>query len=164
MARSRLINCDFMNNMTKVSNSGKLLYFMLFVNADDKGFVGNGEEIVRALSNNDKQNYDKAVEELVSKGLIYEFKSNYDNNVYLIRHWYYHNHFKNNLWSNYQKYLLMVDLENGEYLIREKERKPLKEIKTNEIKLNEIKKENENESSINDEEKFNQLIEELERN
>lgn len=152
MARQRLINCDFINDMTEVSNKAKFLYLMLFVNADDKGFVGNAKDIIENIEKkNDKKNeishellendYVAALHELVEKGLLYEFKSNHNNRIYLIRHWYYHNKLKNNLWTNYYKYLQKVEVVENEYVIkkRETEKKPLKENKLNEIKLNENK-------------------------
>lgn len=148
MARQRLLNCDFINDMTLVSNNAKLLYLMLFANADDKGFVGNALDIIDNLDKNDKEyrneinlsllenDYPSALNELVNKGLLYEFKSNHGNNVYLIRHWYYHNKLKTGLWTNYYKYLQKVEIVNNEYVLKEK---PLKEKKVNENKLNEIK-------------------------
>lgn len=152
MAKQRLINCDFINDMTEVSNKAKFLYLMLFVNADDKGFVGNAKDIIENIEKkNDEKNeislellendYESALHELVEKGLLYEFKSNHNNRVYLIRHWYYHNKLKYNLWTNYYKYLQMVEVVENEYVIkkRETEKKPLKENKLNEIKLNENK-------------------------
>ena len=152
MAKQRLINCDFINDMTEVSNKAKFLYLMLFVNADDKGFVGNAKDIIENIEKkNDEKNeislellendYVSALHELVEKGLLYEFKSNHNNRIYLIRHWYYHNKLKHNLWTNYYKYLQKVEVVENEYVIkkRETEKKPLKENKLNEIKLNENK-------------------------
>lgn len=137
MAKARLINCDFMNNMTKVSNKAKLLYYTLFVNGDDRGFIGNSDELIKVLETQES-GYKQALQELVESGLIYEFSSNHDNKVYLIRHWYYHNKYRPNLWTNYIKYLQMVELIDNEYALKEKPFKG-KEIKVNENKLNESK-------------------------
>lgn len=147
MAKQRLINCDFMNDMTHISNKGKLLYYTFFVNADDKGFVGNGKELIESLQGKTNESgevnlslldndFVSALHELLEQGLLYEFKSNHNNRVYLIRHWYYHNKLRQGLWTNYYKYLCMVEVVNNEYVLKEK---PLKEKKLNENKLNEIK-------------------------
>lgn len=151
MAKHRLINCDFINDMTNLTNNAKLLYLMLFINADDKGFVGNGEDIVKSLDNNDLENrneinlsllgndYKSALNELIDKGLLYEFVSDHQKKVHLIIHWYFHNKLKKDLWTNYFKFLKLVDLVDNKYVL--KKEKPLKEkeIKINENKLNEIK-------------------------
>ena len=47
-----------------------------------------------------------------------------------------HNRFIPKAKTNYYNFYLMVDLVNGEYVLKEK---PLKEKKLNEIKLNEMK-------------------------
>lgn len=147
MARFRLINCDFMNNMTKVSNKAKLVYLMLFLNADDKGFVGNALSVVESLNQNTNDNYIECLEELTEKGLTYKFCSNHSNDTYLIRHWYYHNKYTTHTFTNYKKYLDMVELVDNEYQL--KEEKPFKEKKINEMKLNENKiNENNGEDSL----------------
>ena len=136
-----------MNDMTKVSNTAKLLYYMLFVNADDRGFVGNAEDIIKILNDNEKKHkesvdrdFNAALLELKRKGLILEFTNKYECNVYLIIHWYYHNKKKNNVWTNYYKYFCLVEIVDNKYVLKEK---PLKEKvnenKLNEMKLNEIK-------------------------
>ena len=149
MPKQRLVNCDFINDMTKVSNKAKFLYLMLFVNADDKGFVGNSEEIIKSLNNNDQEyrneinlelldnDYVAALNELISKGLIYEFNNNHNNRVYLIRHWYYHNKLKQGLWTNYYKYSKLVEVVDNEYVFKKSKTK--EEDKLNQDKLNEIK-------------------------
>lgn len=153
MAKQRLINCDFMNNMTKVSNKAKLLYYTMFVNADDRGFVGNAEDIIKNLNGNEnddtmallENDYSTALNELVEKGLLYSFNSKHSNNIYLIRHWYFHNKYRNGLWTGYYGYLQQVEIINNEYILKEEKGKPFKEknklneMKLNEIKLNEIK-------------------------
>jgi hypothetical protein len=153
MAKQRLINCDFMNNMTKVSNKAKLLYYTMFINADDRGFVGNAEDIIKNLNGNEsddtmallENDYSTALNELVDKGLLYSFNSKHSNNIYLIRHWYFHNKYRSGLWTGYYGYLQQVEIINNEYILKEEKGKPFKEknklneMKLNEIKLNEIK-------------------------
>lgn len=150
MAKQRLINCDFMNNMTKVSNKAKLLYYTLFVNADDRGFVGNADDLVKTLNSKENEtplellgtDYKNALDELVEKGLLYCFDSKHSNTVYLIRHWYHHNRFRKGLWTGYYSHLQQVELVDDEYVLKEKKEKekPLKEKnKLNEMKLNEMK-------------------------
>lgn len=136
-----------MNDMTKVSNKAKLLYYMLFVNADDRGFVGNAEAIIKILNENDEKHkeskdkdYNNALTELKRKGLILEFTNKYECDVYLIIHWYFHNKIKKGVWTNYYKYFCLVEIVDNKYVLKEK---PLKEKvnenKLNEMKLNEIK-------------------------
>ena len=148
-----------MNDMTHISNKGKLLYYTFFVNADDKGFVGNGKELIESLQGKTNESgevnlslldndFVSALHELLEQGLLYEFKSNHNNRVYLIRHWYYHNKLRQGLWTNYYKYLCMVEVVNNEYVLKEK---PLKEKKLNENKLNEIKTIPDNSLIYNDE-------------
>lgn len=128
MANKRLIDCNFMKDMIDVSNKAKLLYFTFFVNADDKGFVGNAKDIIATLQRkSDEKNevnlelldndFVSALHELVESGLFYEFKSNHGNRVYLIRHWYYHNKMTKGLWTNYGKYLARVVVKDNEYIL-----------------------------------------------
>ena len=151
MAKQRLLNCDFINASSfkvEMSNKAKLLYLFMFANGDDRGFVDNTNELIKTLQENDiefrneinlellNNDYQSALKELIDKGLIYEFNNNHKNKVHLIRHWYYHNKLRQGLWTNYYKYLCMVEVVNNEYVLKEK---PLKEKKLNENKLNEIK-------------------------
>lgn len=153
MAKQRLVNCDFMNNMTKVSNKAKLLYLSLFTNADDHGFVGNGEEIVNALNKNDlehgvvslellENDYVAAMNELIESGLVIGFVDNHCNKIFLIKHWYYHNKYKKGLWTNYYKLLKKVEIVDSEYVLKKsstKENNKLNHDKLNQIKLNQDK-------------------------
>ena len=158
-----------MNDMTKVSNKAKLLYFMLFINADDRGFVGNAEDIVKILNENNKdgdgKDFGNALKELKRKGLIYEFTNRHECNVYLLIHWYYHNKYKKSVWTNYYKYYCLVDLVDNKYVLKEKPLKEkINENKLNEMKLNEIKDlENAKEEnpSTNEEETWDELLDQL---
>lgn len=151
MAKHRLISCEFINAASfknNLSNRAKLLYLLMFVNADDKGFVDTTDDIINALEKNDSE-YDKnvsleliqntyknALDELTDKGLIYEFRDNHNNKVHLIRHWFYHNKLIKGLWTNYRTFMDMVYLENNEYIIG---KKPLKENNINQTKINQTK-------------------------
>lgn len=154
MARQRLINCEFINAgsfKVNVSNRAKLLYLMMFVNGDDRGFVDIVPDLINALEANDKDfdkverlellenTYSTALQELLERGYIYEFKDNHKNKVYLIRHWFLHNKYKVGLWTNYRNFLDKVHLENNEYILGKKPLKEdkLKETKTNETNINE---------------------------
>lgn len=149
--KHRLINCEFLNAgsfKVNVSNRAKLLYFMMIVSADDRGFVDSTKDLINALEKNDNEldkverlellenTYNTALNELIDKGYLYEFSDSHSNKVHLIRHWYFHNKYIKGLWTNYQGFLKMVHLENNEYTMGEK--KPLKENKLNEINVNEI--------------------------
>ena len=152
MAKQRLVNCDFINDSAfkvDTSNKAKLLYLMLIVNADDKGFVGNTKEIVESLQKNDndfrnevnlellENDYNSALNELLDKGFLYVFKNNHGSKVYLIRHWWYHNKLKQGLWTNYYKYSLMVDIVDNEYVLKKSDTKENNKI--NQDKINQIK-------------------------
>ena len=149
MARHRLINCEFINAgsfKVNVSNKAKLLYLYMFTNADDKGFVDTTKDLINALMTNDnnftrtentsllEDTYDSALQELLEKGLIYEFSDNHYNKVHLIRHWFYHNKMIKGLWTNYRNFEERVYIKNNEYLIGEK--KPLKENNINQDNIN----------------------------
>lgn len=148
MAKKRLLNCEFTNASSfkvNISNKGKLLYFFMFTNADDKGFVDTTNEIIDSLTKNDEtfrneinmallnNDYKSALQELIDKGLIYEFVDNHNNYIYLIRHWYYHNKLTKGLWTNYGNFLNKVYVSNNEYILG---KKPLKEDKLNEDNIN----------------------------
>ena len=152
MAKHRLINCEFLNAgsfKVNVSNRAKLLYFMMIVNADDRGFVDTTNDLINTLEKNDndldkverlellENTYNTALIELIDKGYIYEFKDNHENKVHLIRHWYYHNKYVKGLWTNYRTFLNEVHLENDKYVWGSK--KPLKENNINETNINEMK-------------------------
>ena len=119
----------------------------MFASADDKGFCDNTELIIDILNqeqivNNGllQDDYKVALNELVDKGLLYRFTGKHNNSVYLIRHWYLHNKYKDHLHTNYYKYLKLVMLEENKYVWKPKEETIIKEdIKLNENKVNEIK-------------------------
>ena len=148
MAKHRLINCEFVNAgsfKVNVSNKAKLLYFLMFTAADDKGFVDTTNDIINALKTNDNEfeksesmsllenTYDTALQELLDKGLIYEFKDNHLNKVHLIRHWYYHNKMIKGLWTNYGNFWDMVYVRNNEYILG---KKPTRESNIKEYNIN----------------------------
>ena len=144
MAHYRLINCSFLNAgsfKVNVSNKGKLLYLSMLTSADDCGFVDNTTDIINALETNDNEfektenmallenTYKTALQELIDKGLLYEFVDNHSNKVHLIRHWFYHNKWKVGLWTNYQDFRDKVYIKSNEYVLG---KKPLKEDKIKE--------------------------------
>lgn len=155
MSKHRLINCEFINAASfknSLSNRAKLLYLLMFVSADDRGFVDTTQDLINALEKNDSEvdknvsleliqnTYNTAIDELVDKGLVYEFKDNHNNKVHLVRHWFYHNKLIKGLWTNYKNFLELVYLDNNEYILGKKPLKEdkIKEYKTMEIKVNEI--------------------------
>ena len=164
MAKHRLINCDFLNAASfkvNMSNKAKLLYLSMLCVADDRGFVDSTNDLINTLTNNEKEyndsvslellenTYNSALNELLDKGLIYEFQDNHKNKVHLIRHWFYHNRLIKGLWTNYRTFLNMVHLEENEYILGNK--KPLKETNIKENKENQSNVyENMTEQEIND--------------
>lgn len=150
MAKKRLLNCEFINASSfkvNLSNKAKLLYVYMFVNADDKGFVDTTNEIIESLTKNDTDfrneinlelldnDYNSALVELISKGLIYEFRDNHNNRIHLIRHWYFHNKMVKGLWTNYGGLLEKVHVCNNEYFMG---KKPLKENNINENNIDNV--------------------------
>ena len=149
MAKHRLINCEFINASSfkvGVSNKGKLLYLMMLMSGDDRGFVDTTNDLINALTTNENEldqsvslellenTYNTALNELLDKGYLYEFKDNHNNRVHLVRHWFYHNKYVKGLWTNYRTFLNQVHLEDNEYFMG---KKPLKEDKEKEINVNE---------------------------
>lgn len=160
MAKHRLLNCEFINAgsfKVNVSNRAKLLYLLMFANADDRGFVDTTQNLIKTLEDNDQEfdkverlellenTYNTALSELLEKGYVYEFKDNHNNRVHLIRHWFYHNKMIKGLWTNYRNFLNQVYLQDNEYLLG---KKPLKEDKIKE-------------SSPIEDKSFNELLSEL---
>lgn len=150
MAKHRLLNCDFIlagSFKVNVSNKGKLLYMMMCMSADDRGFVDTTNDLINALTQNEKEfdntvsldllenTYESALNELISKGYLYEFSDNHHNKVHLIRHFFFHNKLIKGLWTNYKKFLNEVELVENEYVMKTH----LKESNTNQIKTNQIK-------------------------
>ena len=174
MAKHRLVNCEFLNAgsfKVNISNKAKLLYLMMIIGADDRGFVDTTQDLINSLTTNDKEydksvslellenTYNTALNELLDKGYIYEFKDNHKNKVHLIRHWFYHNKLKKGLWTNYRTFLAKVYLEDNEYLIG---KKPSKEDKLKEDNLNQDNILDEIDKEIGKEEKPKELtIEEM---
>lgn len=157
MDKHRLINCDFLTKgpFLKVSNKAKLLYFLMIINADDRGFVNNTDDIIELLTNKEieegnvslkllNNDYTSALVELEDKGFLYWWDDKYGNRVYLIRHWFIHNKWKSGLHTNYGKFLYRVELKDYKYYLKEKEtlkenKDKIKQNNLNEINLNEIK-------------------------
>lgn len=155
MSKHRLLNCEFIcasSFKVNVSNKGKLLYLLMFASGDDRGFVDTTNDIINALTTNENENdtqvsltllnndYESALNELIEKGYLYEFKDSHNNRVHLIRHWFYHNKLVKGLWTNYRSFLDMVYLDNNEYQMG---KKPLKEnnnkVNENNIDINQDK-------------------------
>lgn len=118
----------------------------MILNGDDCGFVDTTQDLINVLEENDKE-YDKverlellentyqtALQELLDRGYLYEFKDNHSNRVHLIRHWFLHNKYRKGLYTNYRVFREQVHLEHDEYQLG---RKPLKEDKLNENNVNE---------------------------
>lgn len=101
MPNQRLMNCDFFlkgafDNVS--SNKAKLLYFYLFINADDLGFVGNASKIIKDLNDGDMEEnglvqytFENAADDLINKGFLYRFTDKHQNQILLIRHFFIHN-------------------------------------------------------------------------
>ena len=149
MIKQRLINCDFLNASgfrTKLSNKAKLLYFCYITNADDRGFVGNVEELVDSLDRCEENfentlftyKYADAMKELVDRRLVFEFVDSVGNKTHLIRHWFYHNKYVPKLQTNFVSYLAQVELVDNKYQLKtiQKENHKGKKIKENENKVN----------------------------
>ena len=54
----RLINCKFINAggfKTKISNKAKLLYLLMFTNADDRGFVDTTTDLINSLEKSEQE-------------------------------------------------------------------------------------------------------------
>ena len=173
----RLISCDFFNASSfkvKLTNKAKLMYLYLITNADDKGFVANALETARMLQDleNETENnslvmftYENALDELVENGLCYRFTDNYDNDTYLIRHWFYHNKLVKGLDTNFQTLLKKVELIDNKWQMRKKPLKENKESKENNVnntnnENNQINKETEKSA---EEMSFEEIIEDMEK-
>lgn len=144
--RQRLVNCDFLNSnsFNVISNKAKLLYVFMLLNADDRGFVDNTSKLIETFEKNDKEydeqvsltllgnDYECALNDLIERGFIYEFRDNHNNKIHLIRHWFFHNQWRRGLWTNYNALSRKVELVENEYILKE-----INKIKVNENKLNE---------------------------
>ena len=166
MIRQRLINCDFLNASTFINglgNKAKLLYLLMITNADDLGFVSNTHTLIEVLTTNDdeshqvnlellKNDYTSALVELINKTYIYRFMDKHGNDVYVIKHWFMHNRWKKGLRTNYFTFYSKLEMENGEYYLKGKGEKPIKESKEKEKK--------ENKNKVNDKE-FDEMLNEI---
>lgn len=133
----RMINCDFVNASSfklKISNKAKLLYFYIITNADDHGFVDNTDELIELLDSNDRKfhneasldlipnDFSTALNELLDKGLLFDFQDKHGNHIYLIKHWFAHNIIPKARVrdSAYQKYLENAEInDDGEYVVKQ---------------------------------------------
>lgn len=97
------------------------------MNADDLGFVGNGDKIAESLDQNE-QTYDNALfqlkfadatKELLDKGYLYVFTNKHGNHTYLVRAWFTHNRYRHGLQTLFAKYRCLVELDEGEYHLKE---------------------------------------------
>ncbi|MBO7715159.1 MAG: hypothetical protein J6S85_16440 [Methanobrevibacter sp.] len=169
MANQRLLNCDFFikgafDNVS--SNKAKLLYFYLFINADDMGFVGNADKVIKSLNEESKEEnglveykFENAADELVNKGYLFRFGDNHGNQILLIRHFFMHNKYNPRYCTtNYLSLRAKVELIDGCYELKTN----LKENNSN--KTNNINKQN-NESNDEwteeEEKKWQEVMKEL---
>ena len=172
MAKKRLLNCEFVNASSfkiNLSNKAKLLYYTMFANADDRGFVDTTTDIIESLTANEQKfdnsvslqlvgnDYQSALNELVERGLLYLFRDNHGNEVYLIRHWHMHNQVLKNAWTNYLSYYNQVYLKDNKY-IRKIDYKDYKENNSNNIVVPITRKQEEENDS-----EWDKLQEELEK-
>ena len=122
----------------------------MIVAADDLGFVDTTQELINGLKENDKifnnsvslqlleSTYDTALEELISRGYLFEFKDKYLNKVHLIRAWFLHNKWKKGLWTSYFNFYQQVSIANGEYVMKPF-KEEIKEININQDNVNQDK-------------------------
>ena len=159
----RLLNCDFFlkgafDNVS--SNKAKLLYFYLFINADDAGFVGNADKVIKSLNEESQEEnalveykYENAADELVDKGYLFRFVDKHKNQVLLIRHFFMHNKYNPRYCTtNYFSFRAKVELVDGCW---EKKETHIKESNTN--NANQINKSNNNNNSNDNENENNDL-------
>ena len=131
MFNSNLVNASSFK--MKFSNKAKLLYFYIMLNADDKGFCDNADELIILLDSNDREfhkeasldlvehGYKSAIQELVDKHMLLVFENKYEDKVYLVRQWYLHNQIPKDrvTETTYVKYLEKVEINSeGEYVLK----------------------------------------------
>lgn len=121
MAQRRMFNMKIVDTdaFIDMPQSTQNLYFHLGMRADDEGFVGNINRIMKMLGSSED---DKRV--LIGKRFIIEFESG----VIVIKHWKMNNYLQNDRIqeTNYlqEKGLLYVK-ENGAYTLDKEQGKPL---------------------------------------
>lgn len=139
MPNQRLLNCDFFIKGAfdgVSSNKAKLLYFYLFINADDLGFVGNADKVIKSLNEESAEenglvtySFENAADELIDKGFLFRFIDRHGNQILLIRHFFMHNKYNARYCTtNYLSLRAKVELVDGCW---EMKREPLKENKAN---------------------------------
>lgn len=143
----------------------------MLLNADDRGFVDNTNKLIETFEKNDKEydeqvsltllgnDYECALNDLIERGYIYEFRDNHNNKIHLIRHWFFHNQWRRGLWTNYNALSRKVELVENEYVLKE-----INKNKVNENKLNENKDSSEplTRQEINKQLDKDELLKELE--
>lgn len=161
MIKYRLINCDFLNATTflKLSNKAKLLYYAMLTSADDLGFVSNCDTIIETLVKTDdgyenakllgleaqlQNDYVTARIELLNKTYVYVFQDKHQNEIYVIKHWFLHNRFRDKLLTNYKSLYRNLEIIDGEYYLKGTREKHIREknLKGKESKVNESKRKN----------------------
>lgn len=172
MTRYTLINCDFLLQSTflKLSNKAKLLYYAMLTNADSLGVVGTCDTIIDTMVKCD-DNYEQAKLlglqdqltneyvsakiELVNKCYLYLFTDKLGNEIFVIKHWFIHNKYRDNLETNYKKIIKQLKLVDGEYQFgnHTREKTIFKESKRKEGKATQSKYKKENKVFIEKKEK-----------
>ena len=158
------MNCDFFlkgafDNVS--SNKTKLLYFYLFINADDLGFVGNASKIIKDLNDGEidenglvPYTYENAADDLINKGYLYRFVDKHQNQILLIRHFFIHNKYNSRYCTtNYFSLRAKVELVDGCWELKENHIK--KENNANNTN-NVNKANNSNDNGSNDDENWQQ--------
>ena len=159
MANQRLMNCDFFLKGAfddVSSNKAKLLYFYFFINADDYGFVGNSNKIIKWLNSEEEDNnslvqytYESAADELVERGFLLKWVDKHQNPIYLIRHFFIHNKYNPKYIStNYLSLRAKVDLIDGCWELKETHKKESNVNNAN--KTNNANKENKSNDNDDD--------------
>lgn len=176
--QKRLINCNFVNSgsFSKISNKAKLLYLMFLLNADDKGFVDNSNDIIEKLNRSDMErgdnsssllllnnDYVSALNELIERGYLIAFANNHGDFIYLVSHWYFHQEYTSKTKTNYYNFFQQVQVVNGQYEKREKplKEKKLKEININENNINEMKEKEVTPSPTESTDEWDKMINDL---
>ena len=168
MANQRLMNCDFFLKGAfddVSSNKAKLLYFYFFINADDYGFVGNANKIIKWLNSEEEDNnslvqytYESAADELVERGFLLKWVDKHQNPIYLIRHFFIHNKYNPKYIStNYFSLRAKVELIDGCWELKENHLR--KENKENQE--NNANKENKSNDNNDWEEDWDKTMKEL---
>ena len=182
MINYRLINCDFLNASTflKLSNKAKLLYYAFITNSDDLGLVGNCDTIIDILYKYDdgyenakmlgleeqlKNDYLNAKIELINKCYVYLFNDKLGNEIFVIKHWFLHQKYREGLRTNYYSIYKSLSMYGGEYYIKDSKEKPIEREEINRKESKEKEKEDKvTENKVTkkmDDKEWDELLEEL---